>query len=94
MTDKERIEKIKLDQERHYQEVVFSKEVLRDIDWLIEQAEKQIPQKITGMETKVKALDIETQEVRTFSCSPCPSCEKWITKIYNFCPHCGQRIEE
>lgn len=60
---------------------------------LIALAEIQIPKKVTGLKTKVKALDVETQEVRTFECSPCPSCGKWITKIYNFCPHCGQRIE-
>lgn len=60
---------------------------------IIALAELHIPQKVTGMKTKVKALDVETQEVRTFECSPCPACEKWITKIYNFCPHCGQRVE-
>lgn len=57
-------------------------------------AEMQIPKKANGLKTKVKALDVETQEVRTFECTPCPLCDKWITKIYNFCPHCGQRVEE
>lgn len=56
-------------------------------------AEMQIPQKINGPKTRVKALDVESQEMHTYECSPCPSCDKWITKIYNFCPHCGQRIE-
>lgn len=56
--------------------------------------EKQIPKKIgnTGME--FKALDVETKEVVMYECSPCPSCEKWLSKIYKYCPHCGQRIEE
>jgi hypothetical protein len=61
---------------------------------IIALAKMQIPKKSTGLKTKVKALDIESQEVRTYECQPCPSCERWITKIYNFCPHCGQRIEE
>ncbi len=61
---------------------------------IIALGEMQVPKKINGPKTKVKALDVETQVVRTFECSPCPSCDKWITKIYNFCPHCGQRIEE
>ncbi len=61
---------------------------------IIALAEMQIPKKVTRAKTKVKALDVEAQEVRTFECSPCPACEKWITKIYNFCPHCGQRVEE
>lgn len=61
---------------------------------IIALAEMQIPKKVNGPKTKVKALDVETQEVRTFACYPCPGCEKWITKIYNFCPHCGQRVEE
>lgn len=61
---------------------------------IIALAEMQIPMKASGKMTTVKALDIETQEVRTYKCTPCPACDKWITKIYNFCPHCGQRVEE
>ena len=41
MTDKERLEIIKMDNERHHQEVVFSSQVLSDIKWLIKQAEKR-----------------------------------------------------
>ena len=60
----------------------------------IKALEKQVPMKtrITGM--KFKALDVETKEVVMYECSPCPSCEKWLSKIYKYCPHCGQRIEE
>lgn len=61
---------------------------------IISLAKMQIPMKLIGETTTVKALDIERQEVRTYKCTPCPSCEKWITKVYNFCPHCGQCIEE
>lgn len=61
---------------------------------IIALAEMQIPQKIKGPKTKAKAVDIESQKIYTYDCSPCPACEKWITKIYNFCPHCGQRVEE
>lgn len=41
MSDKERLEIIKMDNERHHQEVVFSSQVLSDIKWLIKQAEKR-----------------------------------------------------
>lgn len=61
---------------------------------IIALAEMQVPKKITGMKVKVKVLDVECKEVRTYECSACPSCDKWITKIYNFCPHCGQRVED
>jgi len=60
---------------------------------IIALAKMQVPIKTTGQASSVKALDIETQEVRTYKCTPCPTCDKWITKIYNFCPHCGQCIE-
>ena len=56
--------------------------------------EKQIPKKIIKTGIKCKAVDVETKEIMTYECYPCPNCEKWITKIYKFCPNCGQKIEE
>jgi len=40
--------------------------------------EKEIPQAVSKTGMKFK----------------CPSCEKWLSKIYKHCPHCGQRLEE
>jgi Zn finger protein HypA/HybF involved in hydrogenase expression len=60
----------------------------------IEALEKQIAKKAKSTGMKFKALDVETKEVVMYECSPCPSCEKWLSKIYKYCPHCGQRIEE
>src|SRR5690606_35131372 len=40
MTDKERLEIIKMDNERYHQEVVFSSQVLSDIKWLINRVEE------------------------------------------------------
>lgn len=56
--------------------------------------EKQIPKKTSKTDMEFKALDVDNKEVIMYECAPCPSCEKWITKIYKYCPHCGQRIEE
>lgn len=56
---------------------------------IISLAKTQIPLKLTGQTSTVKTFDVETKEVRTYKCTPCPTCGKWITKIYNFCPHCG-----
>jgi len=60
----------------------------------IDALEKQIPKKAikTGME--FKAVDVDTKKVVMYECSPCPNCKKWITKLYLYCPHCGQRIKE
>jgi hypothetical protein len=55
--------------------------------------EKQISKKVDGDKVKVKALDVETEQILTYSCLPCPSCEKWITENNKYCPHCGQRID-
>ncbi len=64
------------------------------LDLAIEALEKQIAKKAKSTGMKFKALDVETKEVVMYECSPCPSCEKWISKIYKYCQHCGQRIEE
>ena len=54
--------------------------------------EKQVPKKIikTGME--FRAVDVETKEIYTYECYPCPECEKWIIKIYKYCPHCEEKL--
>jgi len=59
----------------------------------IEALEKQIPMKVTGYKTKVKARDIETNEIMTYDCMRCPSCEKWLSQNYKHCSHCGQRLD-
>lgn len=63
-------------------------------DLLIELLERATPLRADGMKTEVKALDVETEEVMTFECTPCPKCTKWLIKVKNYCPNCGQRIEE
>ena len=66
----------------------------QSVNLAIEALEKQIAKKAKSTGMKFKALDVETKEVVMYECSPCPSCEKWISKIYKYCQHCGQRIEE
>lgn len=56
--------------------------------------EKEKVKKVSDEKVKVKALDVETMEVVTYEATPCPTCDKWITKIYNYCPHCAQKIEQ
>lgn len=63
-------------------------------DLLTHLLKKAIPMQVNDEKTNVKALDVETQEVVTFTdCAPCPKCTKWLIKTNNYCPHCGQRIK-
>jgi hypothetical protein len=43
---------------------------------------------------KVKALDIETKQVVTYDCAPCPVCGRWIvlSSQTRYCEYCGARI--
>lgn len=59
----------------------------------IEALEKQMPKKIVGTEVKVKALDVETEQVLIYECSPCPTCGKWETRNSKHCRSCGQKLE-
>ena len=72
----------------------ISSEIKQAFEVSIEALKKQIPKAITGAKSRVKALDVETKKVLTYECSPCPNCEAWISKVYKYCPHCGQRVEE
>ncbi len=55
--------------------------------------EKQTPKKVVGQAVKVKALDVETEQVLTYPCLPCPSCVKWITQNNKYCAKCGQLLD-
>lgn len=63
-------------------------------DLIIHLLKKEIPMKADSMKSKVKAVDVESKEIHTYECTPCPKCQKYITKIYRYCPHCAQRVEE
>lgn len=63
------------------------------LDLGIQALEKQIPRTTEITNIKVKALDIETEQVLTYNCSPCPSCSKWLTTIDKYCQYCGQAID-
>jgi len=43
----------------------------------------------------VKAADLETGEIHTYSCFPCPGCGKWLhdNPAYHYCPYCAVRLE-
>ena len=43
----------------------------------------------------VKALDVDTEKVVRFLCTPCPNCGKWIVvnSAHNYCEWCGQALE-
>lgn len=76
---------------------IFDERAIADtllaLDLAIKALEKQVVKKTKRM--IFKALDAETREVvMYYERSPCPSCEKGISKIYKYYPHCGQRIEE
>lgn len=60
----------------------------------VEALERQIPVKVMKSNYKYKAVDTETNEIYYYDASKCPKCDKWLTKIYKHCPHCGQRIVE
>lgn len=57
---------------------------------------KQIPKavRIEGI-AKVKALDIEYNEIHTYKCIRCPECGKWIVVnvSHKYCEYCGQKID-
>lgn len=59
----------------------------------IEALEKQIPMKVTGYKTKVKARDVELNEIATFTCMKCPNCEVWQSGNDKYCSRCGQRLD-
>lgn len=63
------------------------------LDLAVDALEKQISRKVNETGLKFKALDIDTKEIAMYKCSPCPTCGKWITKIYNYCSHCGQKLD-
>ena len=52
------------------------------------------PMKVIKSNYKYKTVDIETNKIYYYDASKCPNCDKWLTKIYSYCPHCGQRIVE
>lgn len=56
--------------------------------------EKQISKKVENSNMKFKVIDTETKKIYMCEAFPCPICDKWISKIYKYCPHCGQRIME
>lgn len=63
-------------------------------EYLIDLLERDMPMKVSAECLKVKALDIETEEVVTFDTVPCPKCAKWLLSVNNYCQHCGQRLKE
>ena len=69
---------------------------LKSMELAIEALNKQIPKavRIEGI-AKVKALDIEYNEIHTYKCIRCPSCEKWIVVnvSHKYCEYCGQKID-
>lgn len=61
-------------------------------DYLIDLLERDMPMKVRAERLKIKALDVETEQVVTFESKPCPKCTKWLLKINNFCQYCGQKL--
>lgn len=59
-----------------------------------EEAGLENPMDVIKSNYKYKAVDTETNEIHYYDASKCPKCDKWLTKIYKYCPHCGQRIIE
>lgn len=56
---------------------------------------KQMPQKVTGNYSYVKAFDATKNTTEKFRCYPCPSCGKWIcaNKNHKYCEWCGQALD-
>ena len=56
----------------------------------------RVPKRVDLTETsKVKAVDVETKEIRTYPVVRCPSCDKPMTlyKERKFCEKCGQALD-
>lgn len=68
------------------------KEAVEDLSVALEALEKEVPKRVTKRDIKVKALDVETEQILTFICGKCPNCTKWISQNNNHCPHCGQKV--
>lgn len=62
--------------------------------YLIDLIKRDTQMKVNDEKVDVKALDVDSNEVVTFECTPCPKCTKWLLIIDNFCKHCGQRIKK
>lgn len=63
------------------------------LDVAMEVLEKEISKNVSGLRTKVKALDVETKQVLTYDCAKCPSCGKWLSQVNRYCQYCGQRLD-
>lgn len=62
-------------------------------DLVVEALRKQMPMKVTGIKTQVKARDVETNEIMTYDCMRCPNCGKWLSQNYKYCSYCGQKLD-
>lgn len=65
----------------------------KQAEMVIQALEKQIPKNVSGLRTKVKALDVETKQVLTYDCAKCPSCGKWLSQVSKYCEYCGQKLD-
>ena len=67
---------------------------MKCMEMLAKYEDRETPMKVIKSNYKYKTVDIETNEIYYYDASKCPNCDKWLTKIYKYCPHCGQRITE
>ena len=65
----------------------------KQAEMVIKALEKEISKNVSGLRTKVKALDVETKQVLTYDCAKCPSCGKWLSQVNRYCQYCGQRLD-